>query len=80
MDVEERYRSLVAELESDGVRLVTDATVQHWHTESADGVTMHLSTGEVVVAEVGAVVGAHVGPGLLAVVVSPLQGEVRGQP
>src|SRR3954453_176899 len=35
---------------------------------------------EVVVAEVGAVVGAHVGPGLVAVVVSPLQGEVRGQP
>jgi DegV family protein with EDD domain len=34
---------------------------------------------EVVVAEVGAVVGAHVGPGLVAVVVSPLQpGATRG--
>jgi NADPH-dependent 2,4-dienoyl-CoA reductase/sulfur reductase-like enzyme len=37
--------------EAAGVRLVTDATVQHWHTESADGLTMHLSTGEVVVAD-----------------------------
>ncbi|MGH8826385.1 MAG: DegV family protein, partial [Jiangellaceae bacterium] len=27
--------------------------------------------GELVVSEVGAVIGAHVGPGLLAVVVSP---------
>jgi fatty acid-binding protein DegV len=27
--------------------------------------------GELVVAEVGAVIGAHVGPGLLAVIVSP---------
>jgi DegV family protein with EDD domain len=34
--------------------------------------------GEVVVAEVGAVVGAHVGPGLVAVVVSPLQDGVFG--
>jgi DegV family protein with EDD domain len=32
---------------------------------------------EVVVAEVGAVVGAHVGPGLVAVVVSPSQAEGR---
>jgi len=34
--------------------------------------------GEVVVAEVGAVVGAHVGPGLVAVVVSPLQDGPSG--
>ncbi|HEY7598020.1 MAG TPA: FAD-dependent oxidoreductase [Actinophytocola sp.] len=37
--------------EANGVRLVTDATVQHWYTDSAQGVTMHLSTGEVVVAD-----------------------------
>ena len=37
--------------EANGVRLVTNATVQHWHTKSSDGITMHLSTGEVVVAD-----------------------------
>ncbi|HEV7651231.1 MAG TPA: FAD-dependent oxidoreductase [Actinophytocola sp.] len=37
--------------EANGVRLVTDATVSHWHTDSSGGVTMHLSTGEVVVAD-----------------------------
>jgi len=37
--------------EANGVRLVTGATVTNWHTDSADGVTMHLSTGEVVVAD-----------------------------
>jgi len=37
--------------EANGVRLVTNATVQHWHTESTEGVTLHLSTGEVVVAD-----------------------------
>ncbi len=43
--------TITALQEANGVRLVTDATVAHWHTESADGVTMHLSTGEVVVAD-----------------------------
>ncbi|MGH3759294.1 FAD-dependent oxidoreductase [Actinophytocola sp.] len=37
--------------EANGVRLVTNATIQHWHTDSSDGVTMHLSTGEIVVAD-----------------------------
>ncbi|MGH3880446.1 MAG: NAD(P)/FAD-dependent oxidoreductase, partial [Actinophytocola sp.] len=37
--------------EANGVRLVTEATISHWHTDSTGGVTMHLSTGEVVVAD-----------------------------
>ncbi|HEY0451897.1 NAD(P)/FAD-dependent oxidoreductase, partial [Actinophytocola sp.] len=36
--------------EAHGVRLVTDAAITNWGTGS-DGVTMHLSTGEVVVAD-----------------------------
>jgi NADPH-dependent 2,4-dienoyl-CoA reductase/sulfur reductase-like enzyme len=43
--------TMTALQEANGVRLVTDATVLHWHTESTQGVTMHLSTGEVVVAD-----------------------------
>lgn len=56
-----------------------ELAVQHLDAaERAKGLAQQLqesmpAVGEVVVAEVGAVVGAHVGPGLVAVVVSPSQ-------
>jgi fatty acid-binding protein DegV len=54
-----------------------DVAVHHLdNAERATGLAERLSArlpslGQMVVSEVGAVIGAHVGPGLLAVVVSP---------
>jgi DegV family protein with EDD domain len=61
-----------------------EVAVQHLDaTDRAERLAQQLhhnlpDAGEVVVAEVSAVVGAHVGPGLVAVVVSPLQDGPTG--
>ena len=58
-------------------RARVDVAVHHLdNAERASGLAGRLrarlpSLGRMVVSEVGAVIGAHVGPGLLAVVVSP---------
>jgi len=80
----------MARLEELAVRAAAEAggrvevAVQHLDaTDRAERLAQQLhhrlpDAGEVVVAEVSAVVGAHVGPGLVAVVVSPLQDRQSG--